>query len=184
MPTLGPAVDDRMAQDERVARLRAALDTLSSKQRTVVILHDLEGLAVEEVAGVVGAGIAAVRSRLRDGRKALARALAQDPYFGDRARLPGRRRATRRGGGPVTLHCIDLVMGEALRRPALARAGLLRPEHVEHLDGCKQAAGGSSSNGRRVAVAWQAIEPGHAELRAARSRFLGRGRRGGDRGKC
>lgn len=85
MPTLGPSIDDRMAQDERVARLRAALETLSAKQRVVVILHDLEGLGVNEVAGVVGAGLPAVRSRLRDGRKALARVLARDPYFGDQA---------------------------------------------------------------------------------------------------
>jgi RNA polymerase sigma-70 factor (ECF subfamily) len=85
MPTLGPSIDDRMAQDERVARLRAALETLSSKQRMVVILHDLEGLDVDEVADVVGAGVPAVRSRLRDGRKALARLLTQDPYFGDEA---------------------------------------------------------------------------------------------------
>jgi RNA polymerase sigma-70 factor (ECF subfamily) len=100
MPTLGPAVDDRMAQDERVARLRAALDTLSSKQRTVVTLHDLEGLAVDEVAGVVGAGIAAVRSRLRDGRKALARALAQDPYFGDGACRQDGEEPRRQEGAP------------------------------------------------------------------------------------
>jgi RNA polymerase sigma-70 factor (ECF subfamily) len=85
MPTLGPSLDDRMAQDERVARLRAALERISAKQRVVVILHDLEGLGVDEVADVVGAGVAAVRSRLRDGRKALARALAQDPYFGGEA---------------------------------------------------------------------------------------------------
>jgi RNA polymerase sigma-70 factor (ECF subfamily) len=81
----GSAPDDRLVQSERVARVRAALARISAKQRTVVILHDLEGLEMSAIADVVGALVPAVRSRLRDGRKALARVLADDPYFGVRA---------------------------------------------------------------------------------------------------
>lgn len=80
-----PEGDVRLVQAERIARLHAALDRLSVKQRTVVVLHDLEGLSIDDVAAVVEALPAAVRSRLRDGRKALAAALALDPYFGDEA---------------------------------------------------------------------------------------------------
>jgi RNA polymerase sigma-70 factor (ECF subfamily) len=76
-------VDDRLVQDERVRRVRAALDRLSHKRRTVVMLHDFEGLSVDEIAQVVGALPRAVRSRLRDGRRALADILTADPYFGD-----------------------------------------------------------------------------------------------------
>jgi RNA polymerase sigma-70 factor, ECF subfamily len=72
-----------LEQLERSARLRKAIDQLSPKRRSVVVLHDLEGMSVEAVADVVKANPLTVRSRLRDGRKDLARILAHDPYFGD-----------------------------------------------------------------------------------------------------
>ena len=74
-----------LEQLERSARLRKAVDRLSPKRRAVVVLHDLEGLAVDAVARVVKANPNTVRSRLRDGRSDLARILAKDPYFGDEA---------------------------------------------------------------------------------------------------
>jgi RNA polymerase sigma-70 factor (ECF subfamily) len=80
-----PSADDDLARSERASRLRAALMLISPKQRAVVILHDLEGLEIGAIADVVGANPIAVRSRLRDGRKSLARALASDSYFGDEA---------------------------------------------------------------------------------------------------
>ena len=70
---------------ERSARLRKAVARLSPKRRTVVVLHDLEGNSVEEIAGIVAAKPLTVRSRLRDGRRDLARILSADPYFGDEA---------------------------------------------------------------------------------------------------
>ena len=70
---------------ERSARLRKAVEQLSPKRRAVVVLHDLDGLPVEVVAAVVKANRLTVRSRLRDGRRDLARILAKDPYFGDEA---------------------------------------------------------------------------------------------------
>jgi RNA polymerase sigma-70 factor (ECF subfamily) len=81
----GAQGDERLARSEGLARLQAALSRLSPKRRAVLVLHDLEGLSTEQVAEVVGASPAAVRSRLRDGRKALAVLLSEDPYFGDRA---------------------------------------------------------------------------------------------------
>jgi RNA polymerase sigma-70 factor (ECF subfamily) len=74
-----------LEQLERSARLRKAIDQLSPKRRSVVMLHDLEGLSVDGVAAIVKANPLTVRSRLRDGRKDLARILAHDPYFGDEA---------------------------------------------------------------------------------------------------
>jgi RNA polymerase sigma-70 factor (ECF subfamily) len=79
--------DDRLVREERLQRLRTALQELSPHRRTVVTLHDLEGMAIDDIAQVVGARPRAVRSRLRDGRTALAKALARDPYFGDKACL-------------------------------------------------------------------------------------------------
>jgi RNA polymerase sigma-70 factor (ECF subfamily) len=81
----GDAVPDeaRLIDGERVRRLRAGLDTLSPRRRAVLVLHDLEGLSIEEVAEIVVARPIAVRSRLRDARATLAKALSADPYFGD-----------------------------------------------------------------------------------------------------
>ena len=76
---------DMLEQRERANRLRRALEQVSPKRRLVVVLHDLEELELEEIAAIVGANIHTVRSRLRDGRRLLARALEQDPYFGDGA---------------------------------------------------------------------------------------------------
>jgi RNA polymerase sigma-70 factor (ECF subfamily) len=80
-----PPHDAGLEEGERRVRLRQAVERLSPKRRTVVVLHDLEGLDVEEIAGVVRAKAGTVRSRLRDGRRHLAQILADDPYFGDRA---------------------------------------------------------------------------------------------------
>ena len=66
---------------ERARRLYQALDQLPQAKRAVLILHDLEGLPASEVAAVVGANEATIRSRLRDGRAKLAELLARDPLF-------------------------------------------------------------------------------------------------------
>jgi RNA polymerase sigma-70 factor (ECF subfamily) len=76
---------DALQLRERQRRLREALERVSPKRRAVVILHDLEGMSVEETAQVVSVKPTTVRSRLRDGRKCLARELRRDPYFGDDA---------------------------------------------------------------------------------------------------
>ena len=59
----------------RARQLHLGLAKLSEKLRTAVVLHDLEELEVSEIATIVGCGELTVRSRLRDGRKQLARLL-------------------------------------------------------------------------------------------------------------
>jgi RNA polymerase sigma-70 factor, ECF subfamily len=78
-PNAGP--DFGLEQRERASRLHAALGRVSARRRVVVILHDLEGLELETIAGIVEAKLNTVRSRLRDGRKLLLRELRRDPYF-------------------------------------------------------------------------------------------------------
>jgi RNA polymerase sigma-70 factor (ECF subfamily) len=65
----------------RARRLYAALDELSHEKRATLILHDLEGLEVADVAAISGAGEGTVRSRLRDAHKKLAEILRKDPLF-------------------------------------------------------------------------------------------------------
>jgi RNA polymerase sigma-70 factor (ECF subfamily) len=76
---------DSLQRRERCRRLRQALERVSPKRRTVVILHDLQAMSIEQIAEVVSAKPNTVRSRLRDGRKRLFEELRQDPYFGDEA---------------------------------------------------------------------------------------------------
>ncbi len=82
-PDPTPSAPECLEQVERIDRLRDALGRLGPKRRTVVVLHDLEGLGLDEVACIVGAKRNTVKSRLRDGHRQLARLLANDPYFGD-----------------------------------------------------------------------------------------------------
>jgi RNA polymerase sigma-70 factor (ECF subfamily) len=56
---------------ELMAHLHHALQTLPDKLRTVVLLHDVEGLAYEEIAEVVDCPLGTVKSRLFNARKAL-----------------------------------------------------------------------------------------------------------------
>jgi RNA polymerase sigma-70 factor (ECF subfamily) len=66
---------------ERARRLYVALSRLPDEKRAALILHDLEGLDVAEVAIITGANQLTVRSRLRDAHKKLAQLLRQDPLF-------------------------------------------------------------------------------------------------------
>lgn len=68
-----------LEQRERARLLRAALARLGERHRAVVVLHDLEGLSVPEVASIVECNELTVRSRLRDGRKKLRSLLDADP---------------------------------------------------------------------------------------------------------
>ena len=59
-------------EDERIAALRDALAQLPQRQRTMTVLHYMEGYDVREVAGIIGttksavcAGLSRARTRLR-----------------------------------------------------------------------------------------------------------------------
>jgi len=72
-------------QLERARRLHAALAELPPAKRAVVVLAELEGMEMKEVAEIVGTNDRTVRSRLRDARKKLVELLADDPLFGEEA---------------------------------------------------------------------------------------------------
>jgi RNA polymerase sigma-70 factor (ECF subfamily) len=67
---------------EAIARVYAILETLPEKKRTVFILNDLQGLAQEEVAEIVGTNIATVRTRLFYARREFWKKAEQDPVLG------------------------------------------------------------------------------------------------------
>jgi RNA polymerase sigma-70 factor, ECF subfamily len=61
------------------AELEDALVRLPEAQRTAVVLHDVEGWTVAQIAAATGIGLPAAKQRLRRGRMALVTALSAGP---------------------------------------------------------------------------------------------------------
>jgi RNA polymerase sigma-70 factor (ECF subfamily) len=77
----GESTEDAAVRAQRSASLHRALAKLPPCKRAVIVLHDLEGMEMKEVALIVDTNERTVRSRLRDGRKRLAELLLADPGF-------------------------------------------------------------------------------------------------------
>jgi len=69
-----PVLD--VERDLTVDAVTAAVTALPAPQRVAIVLHHFEGLPNEEVARITGSSVAAVRSHLYRGRRALTRTLA------------------------------------------------------------------------------------------------------------
>lgn len=76
----------QLLRTEAAGQMRVLLQTLSPRKRTVFILNDLQGLPQEEIAEIVGASIATVRSRLFYARREFWKKLESDPVLGQMAR--------------------------------------------------------------------------------------------------
>lgn len=74
----GPTPEDRAMTGERIARLEAAIASLSEKQRAVLVLCDLEGFTGAEAAESLGIRAGTVWRRLHDARKKLRHAMKED----------------------------------------------------------------------------------------------------------
>lgn len=72
-----PPVHDGEEACDEVRRLREALSGLPSDQRAVLTLHYLEGMKLEEIAGVLGIPAGTVKSRLFHAREQLRRVLEE-----------------------------------------------------------------------------------------------------------
>ena len=60
--------------------LGAALDRIPTDQRTILVLHHLEGHGVAELAEILGIPVGTVKSRLHTARRALQEALAAEGH--------------------------------------------------------------------------------------------------------
>ena len=60
---------EQAAQSEAAELLHRLLDHLSTDQRAVFVLVEMEGLSVPEAASVIGANLHTVTSRLRKARR-------------------------------------------------------------------------------------------------------------------
>jgi RNA polymerase sigma-70 factor, ECF subfamily len=72
-----PRVDDPSHQTELRRVLSAALDALPADHRTAVILRDVEGLSVAEVAATLGLSVANAKTRVHRARLVLRSHLAE-----------------------------------------------------------------------------------------------------------
>ena len=74
--TVQPIGDDGTSWEEQrfcAARARQALAGLPADQRTAVVMFELHGLTIDEIAAIQGASVPAVKSRLSRGREQLRR---------------------------------------------------------------------------------------------------------------
>jgi len=67
------------ASKERLSVLHRAIDTLPDDYRSVIVLHHIEEMRVEEIADALGVPPGTIKSRLSRARRALRRKLS--PYF-------------------------------------------------------------------------------------------------------
>ncbi len=79
--TLDP--HEKLRARETCFRLSRLLDRLTPKKRTAFVLHAVEGKPTREVAELVGANLATVKSRIWFARRELERAVRRDPYFAE-----------------------------------------------------------------------------------------------------
>lgn len=81
---------DTPARDADISgadRARVALATLPAEQRETIVLHELEGWLVDEIAALHGVSASAVKSRLSRGRERL-RAYYADHFAAQQAAAP------------------------------------------------------------------------------------------------
>lgn len=70
--------EDSVLSKELQVRVREAMDQLSEKLKSVMVMHDLDGLSYEEIADVLSIPLGTVKSRLFHARAALKELL--EPY--------------------------------------------------------------------------------------------------------
>jgi RNA polymerase sigma-70 factor, ECF subfamily len=89
--------DARLLRQESAASVRAAIDRLPDRYRTVLLLRDIEDIDTAEVAAMLGVTPNAVKVRLHRARQALVTEL--EPVFGAPATAlqPGEPASARRG---------------------------------------------------------------------------------------
>jgi RNA polymerase sigma-70 factor (ECF subfamily) len=85
LPTREEAQDERLGREQRAQLVRRALRGLPLELREALVLCDLQGLAYEEIAELLGLPLGTVKSRINRGRLELAKRLSAR-----RAELEGR----------------------------------------------------------------------------------------------
>lgn len=75
IPDQAPSVDEHVQTRELSEQVELALSQLPSFHRSVLVLHDMQGLRYEEVAQVLGCSLGTVKSRLFYARRKMEKLL-------------------------------------------------------------------------------------------------------------
>lgn len=90
LPSEAASPDDTLRIDRNQRAIRDALDALNLDERTLIVLHFMEGLTLEEVSHVMDVPLGTLKSRLHRSKARLKVALkTMEPFF-DNERLPSR----------------------------------------------------------------------------------------------
>lgn len=81
----GPGPDDTLLAKQVRAQLLAALERVPLKRRAVLVMHDIDDVAVRDIAAALSIPLFTVYSRLRKGRRELEGALRKRPTPAPRA---------------------------------------------------------------------------------------------------
>ena len=81
LPDPDRALDEGVVVDEMNACVRQVIDSLPEHYRAALVLHDLEGLNAEQVAGICGCSLATAKIRIHRARDRLRKALQQACEF-------------------------------------------------------------------------------------------------------
>ncbi|MET0389383.1 MAG: RNA polymerase sigma factor [Polyangiales bacterium] len=84
-PHVNETADSGIDERRRLARLELHLDALGPKKRAAFVLHVFEGLPLDEVAALTGAGLSATKSRVFWARRELLRRVRKDPWLSELA---------------------------------------------------------------------------------------------------
>jgi RNA polymerase sigma-70 factor (ECF subfamily) len=76
---------EQVLDAELVAKVKAAVSDLPPLQREALVLFEYEGLPLNEIAGIVGCDVGAVKGRLHRARERLRNSLA--PYLNSRQEI-------------------------------------------------------------------------------------------------
>ncbi len=66
-----PSVEEDVERREEIERIRQTVQTLPDKLRIVILMHYMEELSMEEIAGILGIPEGTVKSRIHKARKVL-----------------------------------------------------------------------------------------------------------------
>jgi RNA polymerase sigma-70 factor (ECF subfamily) len=78
-----PRIEQEIDGRRRLEQLELHLAAIGPKKRIAFVLHVFEGLPLEEVAALTGAGLAATKSRVLWARRELLKRVARDPRLRD-----------------------------------------------------------------------------------------------------
>ncbi|MGB9595629.1 MAG: RNA polymerase sigma factor [Candidatus Poribacteria bacterium] len=67
--------EDIVLYKEQESLIWKALDTLKEKERSIIVLREMEGLSYEEIANILGCSMGRVKSRIHESREKLRKAL-------------------------------------------------------------------------------------------------------------